>query len=73
MLRAGSTGGPGTWTRCWPRICAAGCGLFEGAELAGERLRVLPVLFHLMWRQELTADLTVPLGALSVLHAGGSR
>jgi hypothetical protein len=54
-------------------VFAAGCGLFEGAELAGDRLRVLPVLFHLMWRQELTADLTVPVGALSVVHAGGAR
>jgi hypothetical protein len=54
-------------------VFAGGRGLFEGAELAGDRLRVLPVLFHLMWRQQLTADLTVPLGALSVVHAGGSR
>jgi hypothetical protein len=54
-------------------VFAAGRGPFEGAELAGDRLRVLPVLFHLMWRQQLTADLTVPLGALSVVHAGGSR
>jgi len=23
---------------------------------------VLPVLFHLLWRQRLTADLSVPLG-----------
>ena len=28
-------------------VFAAGRGLFEGAELAGDRLRVLPVLFHL--------------------------
>ena len=34
---------------------AGGRGLFEGAELAGDRLRVLPVLFHLMWRRQLTA------------------
>ena len=36
---------------------AGGRGLFEGAELAGDRLRVLPVLFHLMWRRQLAADL----------------
>jgi hypothetical protein len=32
---------------------AGGRGLFEGAELAGDRLRALPVLFHLMWQREL--------------------
>ncbi|MFG2059375.1 TnsA-like heteromeric transposase endonuclease subunit [Micromonospora sp. NPDC048930] len=35
--------------------------LFEGAERAGDRLLVLPVLFHLLWRQVLAADL---VGAL---------
>jgi hypothetical protein len=34
-----------------------------GAEEVGDRLAVLPVLFHLMWRQELVADLN--LGRLS--------
>jgi hypothetical protein len=52
---------------------AGGRGLFEGAELAGDRLRVLPVLFHLMWQRQLAADLMVPLGMSSVVHAGGSR
>jgi hypothetical protein len=47
--------------------------LFEGAEMAGDRLRVLPVLFHLMWQQQLTADLAVPLGMSTVVHAGGAR
>lgn len=32
-------------------------GLFEGAAAVGDRLAVLPVLYHLMWRQELVADL----------------
>jgi hypothetical protein len=50
---------------------AGGRGLFEGAELAGDRLRVLPVLFHLMWQQRLPADLTVPLGMSAVVGAGG--
>ncbi|MGW1365126.1 TnsA-like heteromeric transposase endonuclease subunit [Streptomyces chartreusis] len=31
--------------------------LFAGAEAAGCRLAVLPVLFHLLWRQLLVADL----------------
>ena len=52
---------------------AGGQGLFEGAELAGDRLRVLPVLFHLMWQRQLAADLTAPLGMSTVVHAGGAR
>lgn len=50
---------------------AGGRGLFGGAELAGDRLRVLPVLFHLMWQRQLTADLSVPLGMATVVRAGG--
>jgi hypothetical protein len=50
-----------------------GRGLFEGAELAGDRLRVLPVLFHLMWQRRLVADLAAgPLGMTTVVHTGGS-
>ena len=52
-------------------IFAGGRGLFEGAELAGDRLRVLPVLFHLMWGRRLAADLTVPLGMATVVDTGG--
>jgi hypothetical protein len=35
--------------------------LFAGAEAVGDRLEVLPVLFHLMWTQILVADLEVSL------------
>ena len=46
--------------------------LFEGADRAGDRLVSLPVLFHLLWRRVLTADLA---GALlspgTVVHASG--
>jgi hypothetical protein len=52
---------------------AAGRGLFEGAELAGDRLRTLPVLFHLMWRRQLAADLLVPLGRATAVLPGGTR
>ncbi len=52
---------------------ACGRGLFEGAEVAGDRLRVLPVLFHLMWQRQLAADLTAPLGMSTVVHAGEAR
>jgi len=31
------------------------------------------VLFHLMWRRQLAADLAVPLGMSTVVHAGGAR
>lgn len=36
--------------------------LIQGAVQAGEPLRTLPVLFHLMWRRELVADLSLLLG-----------
>ncbi|WP_329537334.1 TnsA-like heteromeric transposase endonuclease subunit (plasmid) [Streptomyces sp. NBC_01450] len=43
--------------------------LFAGAERVGDRLAVLPVLYHLLWRHELTADLTsAPLSADTVVH-----
>ncbi len=35
--------------------------LLEGAEAASEPIAVLPVLFHLLWRQELVAELSIPL------------
>jgi hypothetical protein len=40
---------------------AAPVALMDGAEAAGDTIAVLPVLYHLLWRQELTADLSVPL------------
>ena len=52
---------------------AGGRGLVEGAELAGDRLRTLPVLFHLMWQRQLTADLSAPLGMATVVRSGGMR
>jgi hypothetical protein len=53
---------------------AGGRALFEGAEAAGDRLRVLPVLFHLMWQRQLTADLAAgPLSAAAVVRPGGTR
>ena len=35
--------------------------LLAGAEAVGDPIAVLPVLFHLLWRQDLVADLSVPL------------
>jgi len=55
-------------------VFAGGTGLFAGAELAGERLRVLPVLFHLMWRGRLVADLSQgPLGPATLVRTGDRR
>lgn len=36
-------------------------GLWEGAELVGDRIQVLPVLFHLLWWGELETDLSSSL------------
>lgn len=43
--------------------------LLSGVEQVGDRLAVLPVLYHLLWRHELTADLmTAPLGTGTLVH-----
>lgn len=52
---------------------AGGRALFEGAELAGDRLRTLPVLYHLIWQRELAADLSAPLGTATAVWPGGPR
>jgi hypothetical protein len=45
--------------------------LFEGAAEVGDRLAVLPVLYHLMWRQDLVAELAQgPLGAHTMIQRG---
>jgi hypothetical protein len=44
--------------------------LMAGAAAAGDPMTVLPVLFHLMWRQVLTADLAVRLTAGSLVSPG---
>jgi hypothetical protein len=49
--------------------------LLAGAEAVGDRISVLPVLFHLMWTGQLAADLaSAPLSAASLVTvAGGVR
>ncbi|WP_281274689.1 TnsA-like heteromeric transposase endonuclease subunit [Actinokineospora cianjurensis] len=42
-------------------VCSAPVGLLDLAESVGDPIAVLPVLFHLLWRQELLVDLSVPL------------
>ncbi|MGH3815209.1 MAG: TnsA-like heteromeric transposase endonuclease subunit, partial [Pseudonocardiaceae bacterium] len=47
--------------------------LRDGVSMAGESLEVLPVLFHLLWRQELTADLaSAALSVSTVVTVAGS-
>lgn len=41
--------------------------LMEGAALAGDPISVLPVLFHLLWKHELSVDVSVPLHAASLV------
>ena len=56
------------------QVFAAPAPLMAGAETAGDPVAVLPVLFHLLWRQELTADLSVPLHVRTLVRlAGGGR
>ena len=55
-------------------IFAQGRGLSAGAALGGEPIRVLPVLFHLMWQGRLVASLTGgPLSGSVIVSAGGTR
>jgi hypothetical protein len=42
-------------------VFAGGQELLAGAEMAGDLIGVLPVLFHLMWRGDLLADVSVPV------------
>ena len=45
-------------------------GLLEGVRVVGQQLAVLPVAFHLLWRQVLVADLaTGPLGPSTLVQA----
>lgn len=46
--------------------------LIDGAEAAGDPIAVLPVLYHLLWRQELAADLSVPLHPATVIALAAS-
>ena len=54
------------------RVFAAPAPLMAGAEAAGDPVAVLPVLFHLLWRHELAADLSVPLGPFTLVSSGAA-
>lgn len=54
--------------------CSGPFPLMAAAESVGDPIAVLPVLFHLLWTQELTVELAVPLHANRVVQvAGGVR
>ena len=55
----------GTWAL--RAAFAAPAPLVDGAEAAGDPIAVLPVLYHLLWRRELAADLSVPLHPATVV------
>lgn len=57
------------------QVFAEPTALFAGAARVGDRIGVLPVLFHLLWRQDLVADLAAaPLAAstIAVRRSGGA-
>jgi hypothetical protein len=59
-------------TRLLLEVFAEPAPLMAGAAAVGDQLAVLPVLFHLLWRHVLTADLDMRLTA-EILVAAGSR
>ena len=46
--------------------------LLAGGQAAGDPIAVLPVLFHLLWCQELSADLSTPLHQDTVVTLAGA-
>jgi hypothetical protein len=47
--------------------------LLAGGQTAGDPIAVLPTLFHLLWRQELSADLSAPLHQDTVVTLAAAR
>lgn len=45
--------------------------LLAAAEAVGDPIAVLPVLFHLLWRQDLATDLSVPLHPFTTVATAG--
>jgi len=46
--------------------------LMDGAELAGDPLGTLPVLYHLLWKRQLVADLSVVLSHRTLVRAASA-
>jgi hypothetical protein len=61
--------------RCWDAVAAGRLrevfawprALMDGAEMAGDTLATLPVLYHLLWRHELAVDLSLVLSDRSLV------
>ena len=49
--------------------CRVPSALLPAAESVGDPIRTLPVVYHLLWRQALTASLALPLSGATVVHA----
>lgn len=48
--------------------------MFAGADRVGDRIAVLPVLYHLLWKRVLDVDLaSAPLGAHTLVKRGTAR
>lgn len=54
-------------------VFATPAGLMAGAEAVGDPIAVLPVLFHLLWRHWLVADLSHPLSQAGMVVSAGAR
>jgi len=55
-------------------VFGSGRALFEGAEQVGDRLAVLPAVYHLLWKGVLSVGLSGrPLGPWSLVRAGARR
>jgi hypothetical protein len=54
-------------------VFATPLGLMDGAAGVGDPIAVLPVLFHLLWRHLLAANLARPLSEMSVVAVAGAR
>jgi hypothetical protein len=60
--------------RALRQVFAVPVPLMAGAAAVGDPIATLPVLFHLLWRGELAADLSVPLGEHTLVRlAGGGQ
>ncbi|QIS04327.1 TnsA-like heteromeric transposase endonuclease subunit [Nocardia brasiliensis] len=49
------------------RVFASPRAMFDGAAAVGDRIAVLPTLFHLLWTSELVTDMTVRLDGSAVV------
>jgi hypothetical protein len=56
-----------------PRYGDQSLGLLDGVSRVADPIRALPVLFHLLWRGDLAADLSVPIGDGTWVSDGGPR